>query len=120
MSEYAAVPDWLRTMLQTMGRFVCDQTRPLAQRIADLETRIAELEMTGIKFVGTYQRAVQYRRGDVCNHDGGMWVATCATPPQEIPGKSVCWQLSVKRGDHTLRQPTRGGVRPQSIVEKRP
>jgi hypothetical protein len=50
----------------------------------------------GIKFVGTYQRASEYKRGDVTNHEGAMWVATCETPPQEVPGKSVCWQLSVK------------------------
>ncbi|MGB7938288.1 MAG: hypothetical protein WCF72_06670, partial [Pseudolabrys sp.] len=61
-----------------------------------LKARIAELEASGIKYVGTYQRAAQYRRGDVTNHEGGMWVATCAVPPHEVPGKSVCWQLSVK------------------------
>ncbi|MGA7211572.1 MAG: hypothetical protein WBX78_22185, partial [Pseudolabrys sp.] len=61
-----------------------------------LKARIAELEASGIKYVGTYQRAAEYRRGDVTNHEGGMWVATCAVPPHEVPGKSVCWQLSAK------------------------
>jgi hypothetical protein len=26
----------------------------------------------GIKFVGTYQRAAEYKRGDVTNHEGAM------------------------------------------------
>jgi hypothetical protein len=33
----------------------------------------------GIKFVGTNQRAAEYKRGDVTNHEGAMWVATCET-----------------------------------------
>ena len=38
-----------------------------------------------------------------------MWVATCETPPHEVPGKSVCWQLSVKtysgrRGNAALHE----------------
>jgi hypothetical protein len=102
-----------KVFLQAIGRFVTDQVKPLQEEIAGLKSRIAELEATGIKYVGTYQRAATYKRGDVCNHDGGMWVATCETPPQEVPGKSVCWQLSVKSyngKDHTPRQPT--GHRP--------
>jgi hypothetical protein len=109
-----------RVFLKTIGRFVSDQIR---KAVEPLKERIAELEMTGIKFVGTYQRAAQYVRGDVVNHDGGMWVCTCDTPPQEVPGKSVCWQLSVKSSngkDHDApRQPTRGGARPQTTIERR-
>src|SRR5262245_18132897 len=86
--------------LQTVGKFiaqhVADKTRPLESRIAVLEQRIAALEASGIKYLGTYQRAAEYRRGDVVTHEGGMWVATCAVPTMEVPGKSVCWQLSVK------------------------
>lgn len=90
--------DWFRKeFLPTIGRYVESQLKPLRQRIA-------ELEASGIKYVGIYQRASEYRRGDVTTFDGAMWVATCAVPPQEVPGKSVCWQLSVKssnNGRHT-------------------
>ena len=85
-----------KLILQTIGRFVGAQVKPLQEEIAKLKARIEELEMTEIKFVGTYQRPQSYRRGDVCNYEGGMWVAVCDTPPMEVPGKSVCWQLSVK------------------------
>ena len=101
-----------KLMLRNVGKFVRDEIR---KAVEPLKERIAELEMTGIKFVGTYQRAAQYRRGDVCNHDGAMWVCTCDTPPMEVPGKSVCWQLSVKSSngkDHAPpRLPTKGGSR---------
>ena len=109
-------------LLSENYRPVCFATKS-SKAVEPLKERIAELEMTGIKFVGTYQRAAQYVRGDVVNHDGAMWVCTCDTPPQEVPGKSVCWQLSVKSSngkDHDApRQPTRGGARPQTTIERR-
>lgn len=90
MTKQKTDDDWFRKVfLPTIGRYVEAQVKPLRERIASLE-------VSGIKFVGTYQRAATYKRGDVCNFDGGMWVATCDTPPHEAPGKSVCWQLSVK------------------------
>jgi hypothetical protein len=110
--------DEAKLLLQTIGRYVNAQVRPLKDEIAQLKARIAELEATGIKFVGSYQRAAEYRRGDVTNHEGAMWVATCAVPVQEVPGKSVCWQLTVKSYSNA-RQPTLGGARPQTITEKR-
>jgi hypothetical protein len=78
-----------KVLLPTIGRYVEAQVRPLRERIAALEA-------TGIKYCGTYQRSCEYQRGDVVTASGSMWVATCDTPPQEVPGKSVCWQLSVK------------------------
>jgi hypothetical protein len=112
-----------KLFLKTVGRFVRDEIR---KAVEPLKERIQELEMTGIKFVGTYQRAQTYRRGNVVNHEGGMWVCTCDTPPHELPSKSVCWQLSVKSysGKNTPqpRQPTQNGsLRPhQQSVERRP
>lgn len=89
--------DWVRkVLLPTIGKFVEAQVKPLRERIA-------ALEMHGIKFAGVYQRAAEYRRGDVVSFDGAMWVATCDTPPQEVPGKSVAWQLSVKSFDNGKR-----------------
>jgi hypothetical protein len=46
-----------KLFLKTIGRFVGAQVKPLQDEIAKLKARVSELEMTGIKFVGTYQRA---------------------------------------------------------------
>jgi hypothetical protein len=81
--------DLLRRVLPVIGQYIASQLKPLRDRIA-------ELEASGIRYCGVYQRAADYKRGDVCTHDGSMWVSTCPTPPHEVPGKSVCWQLSVK------------------------
>lgn len=92
MTEPKAQTDetWLRKqLLPTIGKYIEAQLKPLRERIAQLES-------SGIRYCGTYQRASEYRRGDVISYDGSMWVATCATPPQEVPSKSICWQLSVK------------------------
>jgi hypothetical protein len=90
-------PEEQRKFIEDIGHFICNE---IERRIAPLKARIAELELTGIKFYGTYQRALQYSRGDVCNYDSSMWVAVCETPPMEVPGKSTCWQLSVKSPRH--------------------
>ena len=46
----------VKLFLQTVGRFVAAQTKPLQDRIAELETQVAELQAGGVKFSGTYQR----------------------------------------------------------------
>ena len=61
-----------------------------------LQKRVAELEGGGIRYVGTWQRAQSYRKGDVVTYDGGMFIALAATA--ETPGKSGDWQLAVKAG----------------------
>ncbi|MGB8075436.1 MAG: hypothetical protein WCF55_21740, partial [Pseudolabrys sp.] len=84
-----------RSCLRRLAVSSAHRSNRCRRKSQTLKARIAELEASGIKYVGTYQRAAEYRRGDV-NHEGGMWVATCAVPPHEVPGKSVCWQLSDK------------------------
>ena len=69
-------------LLPTIGRYVEAQVKPLRERIEALEA-------SGIKYVGVYQRAAEYKRGDVVSHEGSMWVATCAVTLHETPGKSV-------------------------------
>lgn len=61
-----------------------------------LHRRIAELEGGGIRYVGTWQRAQSYRKGDVTTFEGSMFIALNATV--ETPGKGGDWQLCVKQG----------------------
>jgi hypothetical protein len=80
-------------------------TRPLRDKIAELETsnqrlaaQVAALQAAGIRYVGAYQRAQTYKRGDVSTLDGSMWCAVSAVGPNEQPGRSQVWQLCCRAG----------------------
>ena len=113
VQPYAKVPDWMRTMLQTMGRYVHAQTKPLELRIAKLEAHVEELQVNGFKYAGVWQRAGSYSKGTVVTFDGSMFVCVKDTQPAQAPLTSDCWQLAVKAGRDAPRLPTRGGPRPQ-------
>lgn len=68
--------------------------RPLVKEIGALRQRVAELEDRGLKYLGSYQRAADYRRGDSVTHKGSLWTAIKAT--EQEPGTSSHWQLSAK------------------------
>jgi hypothetical protein len=68
----------------------------VARSIEPLEARLAELEAGGIRYAGTWQRALAYKRGSCVTHDGSMFVALRDTPEGEKPGASDYWQLAVK------------------------
>jgi hypothetical protein len=63
-----------------------------------LRDKIAELQAAGIRYVGAYQRAQTYKRGDVCTQDGSMWCAVSDVGPNEQPGRSQVWQLCCRAG----------------------
>jgi hypothetical protein len=67
----------------------------LARHLAAVEARLAELEGKGIKYSGVWQRAQDYKRGDVVTYDGSAWVAT-AEETRAQPGATNGWQLLVK------------------------
>lgn len=70
----------------------------IAQQISDVARRLDQLEASGIKFAGVWQRATGYRRGCVVTHQGSAWCAIRDHDEPEEPGKSDAWQLMVKRG----------------------
>jgi hypothetical protein len=85
-------------LLNVIGRFVSDRTKPLKEKIAALESRIAEFEKSGVRYCGVYQRANEYKRGSAVTADGSMFVAVVDVAPGERPGWSQDWVLSVKHG----------------------
>jgi hypothetical protein len=95
-------PEEQKVFLKTVGEFILEQ---IAKATEPLAARIAALESTGIKYCGAYQRAGDYARGSVVTYDASMWVAVCTTPPMEVPGKSLCWQLCVKSQRAPTTQP---------------
>lgn len=62
-----------------------------------MDARIKAIEGRGIKYTGTFQRAMIYQRGDVVTHDGSAWIAL-SDSTRATPGDDASWQLMVKRG----------------------
>lgn len=63
----------------------------------EFKERLAEIEKRGVRYVGTWQKAVKYTRGDVVTDQGSMWAclkdSTAGTRPANAPDS---WQLSAK------------------------
>ncbi len=74
--------------------FVIDR---LEMQIAKLEQRIEELESSGLKYCGTHQCSMDYRKGHATTFEGALWVAT-RDVSVERPGRGDGWQLAVKSG----------------------
>ncbi|RVD42200.1 hypothetical protein EN742_08255 [Mesorhizobium sp. M4A.F.Ca.ET.020.02.1.1] len=76
-------------------------------RLDHLENQTAELEKSGVRYGGVYQRANTYNRGSVVTHLGSAWVAIkdadVGVTPQDSPD---IWQLMVKKG-HDGKDATR-------------
>ena len=111
----------IRLILQTVGRFVGVQVKPLQKQIEELKARLEEIEKRGVDFRGIYQRSCEYRRGSLVSHDHSVWAciedAAVNKSPAAFPSR---WQM-VLRGDgrDTPRQGTRGGARPETTVQRR-
>lgn len=111
--------EWFDGILGKMGKRADSQTvvaysnqwhwtfiesqKQLAQMIGalvleaeSLRKRVMEIEAKGVVYRGVWQRADEYRRGDLTTHGGSMWHANTGTRAE--PGKTTDWQLAVKAG----------------------
>ena len=88
-------------MAKSVREYVGAKTSDLAsaERVAELEARVAELERLSVKTTGTRYRGVfsaddTYSRGDLVTHAGGLWHCWEATTSK--PGIDNTWQLTAK------------------------
>jgi len=68
-------------------------------QVDPLERRLGDIEASGIKYCGVWQRANLYRKGSVVTEQGGAWVAlgdSEGVRPGE--GGTDAWQLLVRAG----------------------
>ena len=80
-------------MMDAIGKCMIEE---IERAVAPLRERIAELEKGGIRYMGTHQRAQEYKRGSMVTHDGSLWCAVTDTKPNQVPGNGDVWQLAVK------------------------
>ena len=76
-----------KMMLETIGKFIGAQLKPLRDEITKLKAEIAELKQGGFKYAGVYQRAVGYDKGTVVTFDGSMSRAVKDTQPSPTVGQ---------------------------------
>jgi hypothetical protein len=65
--------------------------RPLEQRIAQLESKQAQLRYRGI-----WQPDCEYQAGNFCTISGSLWY--CEETTRSRPGTDSTWRLAVKQG----------------------
>lgn len=69
----------------------------LIEKLKGLEGRLFAMEARGVKYVGTWQKAGDYSRGDVVTDQGSMWVCLRDGATGARPATSPdAWQLSAK------------------------
>lgn len=98
----------LRRPLSTrcVHALIASSIASIAAKLKALSARVAALEEGGIRYMGTYQRAASYAKGDTVTHAGGLWIALKTTPLGTAPGSdSAYWQLAAKGGKPVRRIP---------------
>jgi hypothetical protein len=93
-------PQWEKTMLQMVGKFVASEIdkRALA-RIEMLERKLDALETKQgqFRYCGVWSADAIYFQGNFVTHHGSLWHANRETTQRPGDGGSD-WQLCVKRG----------------------
>lgn len=95
----AELRDFLTAVARETKELVRREQAPILERLAQLEARLAVAESRGLKFLGVWQRAMDYRPGDTVTADGSLWVATAACQ-SERPGTGPAWQLAARGMRH--------------------
>jgi hypothetical protein len=72
---------------------------PLLKKITALESEVQALkhEKSSLRYMGVFQRAITYHRGNIVTHDGSAWIKI-SDSKDGAPGACESWQLMVKRG----------------------
>jgi hypothetical protein len=77
--------DIAKEIADILRQYVAAATKPLKDRIAELERCVKEIELRGeLKYLGTWREDQQYERGNFCTMNGGMW--HCEMRTQSRPG----------------------------------
>ncbi|MBB4524636.1 UNVERIFIED_ORG: hypothetical protein M2435_004632 [Rhizobium sophorae] len=101
-------PEELRRPLSTrcVHALIAATTAATAAKLKTLATRIEAIEENGIKYLGNYQRASSYSKGETVTHSGSLWIALKSVAEGTAPGSDpACWQLAAKGGKPLKRPP---------------
>ncbi|MBY5488683.1 transposase [Rhizobium ruizarguesonis] len=96
----------LRRPLSTRSvhALIAGVTASTAAKLKALSARVEAIEENGIRYLGNYQRASCYAKGDTVTHSGSLWVALKTVAEGTTPGSDpACWQLASK-GDRPVKR----------------
>jgi hypothetical protein len=72
---------------------------PMAEKIAALEKRLAELEARPVPdYRGVFKHGETYSAGSMVTHSGSLWYAVSETKAKPGTGPGSGWVLAVKSG----------------------
>ncbi|MGR9406280.1 transposase [Rhizobium leguminosarum] len=95
---------------RSVHALIAATTASTAAKLKALSARVEALEEGGIKYLGNYQRACCYAKGDAITHSGSLWIALKAVPEGSAPGNDpACWQLAAK-GDKPVKRAPAGST----------
>ncbi len=83
--------DLAKELADLIRQHVAVVTKPLRDKIEELELRIA-----AFKYCGVWRDGESYRKHNFVTHHGSIWICLCDTEAK--PGESLQWQLAVQKG----------------------
>ena len=93
------VPGLMRAVAAGVSEFVQKAQQPLAQRIIELETTVAELKELQLKYQDVWCSEKTYPPNSMVTHQGGAWISKIETRGvRPGDGGNIFWRLAVKRG----------------------
>lgn len=93
------------TVLHSMIATMTANLSAALSRVRELEARIEAMESGGVRYCGTWQKALRYAKGSVVTHQSAMWTALVDCPEGTAPGASPAhWQLSAKAAEDGVMQ----------------
>jgi hypothetical protein len=96
----AAVAKAIEMVADMLGDAILPIVNAAKYRIAQLETRVAELEQRpGIDYRGIWAEQTLYGEGQFVTHGGSMWHAKSASISRRPGSDPSAWVLVVKRGN---------------------
>ena len=87
-------------LAEAVREYVEQQLAPVQQELTALKSQLAELQQrpVGAKYLGVWQRSLDYHRHDLVTHEGSVW-ACLANHVRSRPDQDpASWQLCVKAG----------------------
>jgi hypothetical protein len=91
------LPGLMKAIAPAFREFLEKAVQPLAQRIVELESCVAELKETQLKYFGVWDREKNYPPNSMVTDQGAAWISKIEVRGARPGDGNVAWRLAVKR-----------------------